>query len=213
MILLSFLRHYSRLLLFMCLDFFHLFKTKIKYSRICFEIWSFFFPSELEKKNSWKMQRANSKPSKYLGGFCSPSHHPSKPLQGEVRHPPLLSDTSLNKLPHVSCDISFTNTFLYSCHYNSAHLQNKTALHDSVKESFLLWSSSSCLFLVGWKYLSLLFFFLFALQLTVFLISLALPQHINIESSFQSENIQFLLVILQPSQKQKPRDALFVHLS
>jgi len=57
------------------------------------------------------------------------------------------------------------------------------------------------------------FFFLFALQLTVFLISLALPQHINIESSFQSENIQFLLVILQPSQKQKPRDALFVHLS
>lgn len=56
-------------------------------------------------------------------------------------------------------------------------------------------------------------FFLFALQLTVFLISLALPQHINTESSFQSENIQFLLVILQPSQKQKPRDALFVHLS
>jgi len=84
------------------------------------------------------MQRANSKPSKYLGGFCSPSHHPSKPLQGEVPPPPLLSDTSLNKLPHVSCDISFTNTFLYSCHYNSAHLQNKTALHDSVKESFLL---------------------------------------------------------------------------
>lgn len=121
----------------------------------------FFFPSELEKKNSWKMQRANSKPSKYLGGFCSPNHHPSKPLQGEVRHPPLLSDTSLNKLPHVSCDISFTNTFLYSCHYNSAHLQNKTALHDSVKESFLLWSSSSCLFLVGWKSLSLLLFFFF----------------------------------------------------
>lgn len=60
---------------------------------------------------------------------------------------------------------------------------------------------------------SAFFFFLFALQLTVFLISLALPQHINIESSFQSENIQFLLVILQPSQKQKPRDALFVHLS
>lgn len=197
----------------MLTDFFHLFKTKIKYSRICFEIWSF-FPLRTWKKNSWKMQRANSKPSKYLGGFCSPSHHPSKPLQGEVLPPPSPGDTSLNKLPHVSCDISFTNTFLYSCHYNSAHLQNKTALHDSVKESFLLWSSSSCLFLVGWKSLSLLlFFFLFALQLTVFLISLALPQHINIESSFQSENIQFLLVILQPSQKQKPRDALFVHLS